>query len=154
VTTRLDHWQPEAERRRVALEARVERGLHALATTGALDQVLDNLLSNALAVSPPGSTIAVSAGTDADAVDLHVVDEGPGMTAEQRRRAFDRFWRAGPSGGTGTGIGLAVVRRLVTADGGSIELLEAAGGGLDAAVRLRRSPNVPRPNPNARLVRA
>ena len=76
------------------------------------------------------------------------------MTAEQRRRAFDRFWLAGPPGGTGTGIGLSVVRRLVTADGGSIELLAAPGGGLDAAVRLRRGPNVPRPNANSRLVRA
>jgi signal transduction histidine kinase len=153
VATRLDHWRPEVERRRVELDERVEPGLQALATPGALDQVLDNLLSNALAVSPAGSTIAVEARPVADGVELHVVDEGPGMTADQRRRAFDRFWRAGASG-TGTGIGLAVVRRLVAADGGSIELREAPGGGLDAAVRLRRGPNTSRPNPNARLVRA
>ena len=74
------------------------------------------------------------------------------MTGDQRRRAFDRFWRAGPPG-SGTGLGLAIVHRLVTADGGSIELLDAPGGGLDAVVRLRRA--VPaRPNPNPRLVRA
>ena len=153
VATRLEHWQPEAERRSVGLAELVDPGLQALATPGALDQVLDNLLSNALAVSPPGSTIAVEARASAEGVDLHVIDEGPGMSAEQRRRAFDRFWRAGPPG-TGTGIGLAVVHRLVTADGGSIELREATGGGLDATVRLRRGPNVTRPNPNARLVRA
>lgn len=153
VATRLEHWRPEAERRSVELRASVETGLQALATPGALDQVLDNLLSNALAVSPPGSTIAIRARSEADAVYLHVVDEGPGMSAEQRGRAFDRFWRAGPPG-TGTGIGLAVVQRLVTADGGSIELREAPGGGLDAAVRLRRGPSLGRPKPNARLVRA
>jgi signal transduction histidine kinase len=61
------------------------------------------------------------------------------MTAEQRARAFDRFWRAGPPG-QGTGLGLAIVHRLVTADGGSIELREAPGGGLDAAIRLRAAP--------------
>jgi signal transduction histidine kinase len=153
VAVRLEHWRPEADRRRVELRASVETGLHALATAGALDQVLDNLLSNALAVSPPGSTIAIHACCEAEGVDLHVVDQGPGMSAEQRRRAFDRFWRDGPPG-TGTGIGLAVVQRLVTADGGSIELREAPGGGLDAAVRLRRGPSLGRPKPNARLVRA
>ena len=137
----------------MGLEARIEPRLQALATPGALDQVLDNLLSNALEVSPTASTVVVEARAAPDGVDLHVVDEGPGMSAEQRRRAFDRFWRTGPPG-TGTGIGLAVVRRLVTADGGSIELREAPGGGLDATVRLRRSPNVAQSNPNARLVRA
>ncbi len=55
-----------------------------------------------------------------DATEIHVVDEGPGLTAEQRERAFDRFWRAG-SGAGGSGLGLAIVRRLVEADGGEVE---------------------------------
>ena len=153
VATRLDHWQAEAGRREVLLEAVVDPGLRALATPGALDQVLDNLLSNALAVSPARTTVAVEGRSAGEGIDLHVRDQGPGMTAEQRRRAFDRFWRAGAPG-TGTGLGLAVVHRLVTADGGSIELRDAAGGGLDATIRLRGGPNTARPNPNARLVRA
>jgi signal transduction histidine kinase len=69
-------------------------------------------------------------------VELHLSDEGPGLTPEQRARAFDRFWRAG-SGGGGSGLGLAIVRRLVTADEGEVELREAAGHGVDAVVRLR-----------------
>ena len=69
-------------------------------------------------------------------VELHVRDEGPGLTAEQRERAFDRFWRAG-SGAGGSGLGLAIVRRLVAADEGEVELREASGGGVDAVVRLR-----------------
>jgi signal transduction histidine kinase len=153
VATRLDHWQAEADRRGFELEAFFDPGLQALATAGALDQVLDNLFSNALAVSPAGTTITVEARPAGDGIDLHVRDQGPGMTADQRRRAFDRFWRAGAPG-TGTGLGLAVVHRLVTADGGTIELRDAPGGGLDAAIRLRRGPNTARPNPNARLVRA
>jgi signal transduction histidine kinase len=153
VAARVEHWRPEAERRGVELVRRVEPGVQVLASPGALDQVLDNLISNALAVSPAGTTVAVDARRAGDKVELHVTDEGPGMTEEQRARAFDRFWRAGPPG-TGTGLGLAVVHRLVTADGGTIELGEAPGGGLDAAIRLRRSLNAPRPNPNVRLVRA
>ena len=58
------------------------------------------------------------------------------MTAEQRARAFDRFWRAG-SPGAGTGLGLAIVHRLVTADGGAVDLGEAEAGGLDVRVVLR-----------------
>ena len=124
--------------------------LRALATPGALEQVLDNLVSNAIAVSPRGSTVRIEAAVDGGAIELHVVDQGPGMTAEQRARAFDRFWRAGPPG-TGTGLGLAIVHRLVGADGGTVELHDAPGGGLDAAIRLHAAP---RPIPNARLARA
>ena len=63
-------------------------------------------------------------------------DQGPGMTSEQRARAFDRFWRAGPGDG-GLGLGLAIVRKLVEADEGEVALFDAPGGGLDAVVRLR-----------------
>lgn len=153
VEDRLEQWRPAAERRLVTLSSRVEAELSALATAGALEQVLDNLLSNAVAAAPPGSTVVVEAQPAGNDVEIHVVDDGPGMTPEQRRRAFDRFWRAGPPG-TGTGLGLAIVHRLVEADGGAVELHAAPGGGLDAVVRLRRGPNAVRPNPNPRLVRA
>ena len=68
--------------------------------------------------------------------ELHLSDEGPGLSPEQRKRAFDRFWRAG-SGAGGSGLGLAIVRQLVAADEGEVELREAPGGGVDAVVRLR-----------------
>lgn len=69
-------------------------------------------------------------------VDLHVTDEGPGMTADQRARAFDRFWRAPGAPKGGTGLGLALVQRLAHASGGEASLRAAATGGLDAVVRL------------------
>ena len=56
------------------------------------------------------------------------------MTAEQRERAFDRFWS---SSKLGSGIGLAIVRRLVRLDGGQVELRNGSGGGLEVLVRLR-----------------
>ena len=104
----------------------------ALAGPDRLAQALENLLSNALAVSPPGATVTVSGSGG----ELHVTDQGPGMSAVQRERAFDRFWRGGESG-TGSGLGLAIVKRLIEIDGGQVELRAAPGGGLDAVIRLR-----------------
>ena len=72
-----------------------------------------------------------------------MIDEGPGLTAEQRARAFDRFWRA--SNEPGSGLGLAIAKRLVELDDGEIELRAAAGGGIDAVVRYRgRKPDAVR----------
>ena len=136
VDERLDAWASLAAEQEVALVADVAEGLTARATPGRIEQVLDNLLANALEVSPPGSSISVSGMRVGDWTELHVVDRGPGMTAEERARAFDRFWR-GDSGEGGSGLGLAIVERLVTSDGGRVELLPAPGGGVDAVVRLR-----------------
>jgi len=130
VADRLDAFAPLAEERRVHLESRVTG--RALVGPDRLGQALDNVLANALAVAPEGSAVTVSGGPEA----LHVEDHGPGMTAEDRARAFDRFW----SKGSGSGLGLPIVKRLVELDGGSVELREAPGGGLDVVLRLRPAP--------------
>jgi signal transduction histidine kinase len=114
----------------------------ALAVPGALEQILDNLLSNALRAAPAGSEVTVSRRLCANGTELHVEDQGPGMTAEQRSRAFDRFWRAPDAPRGGTGLGLALVQRLTLASGGEALLLPAPGGGLRAVIRLR--PATPR----------
>jgi two-component system OmpR family sensor kinase len=70
-----------------------------------------------------------------------VTDEGPGMSDADKSRAFDRFWRGqGLTGRTGTGLGLAVVRQLVTDDGGTVALGDAPGSGLSVVITLRASP--------------
>jgi len=130
VAKRTEAWSALTDERRVRLEVDV-RG-SALVGPDRFGQALENLLANALAVSPEDSTITIS-GSGAE---LHVLDQGPGMTAEERERAFDRFWRGGRSG-VGSGLGLSIVRRLVEIDGGTVELREAPGGGLDAVVHLR-----------------
>ena len=70
---------------------------------------------------------------------MHVSDEGPGLDADQREHAFDRFWRATTTRSElgGSGLGLAIVQKLTTADGGHAELREAPGGGLDAVLVLQ-----------------
>jgi signal transduction histidine kinase len=136
VRERLETWSPLAEERGVQLVADVDGALPVRAAPGRIAQVLDNLVSNAIEASPSGAAVTVAALRSPPWVELHVRDQGPGLTAEQRARAFDRFWRAG-SGEGGSGLGLAIVRRLVAADEGEVELHEAPGGGVDAVVRLR-----------------
>ena len=139
VDERLDAWSALAEEQRVVLAGNVPPSLCVLATPGRLEQVLDNLLANALEVSPAGGTIAVSAAPAGRFAELHVVDEGPGLSEEERARAFDRFWRAGGSAG-GSGLGLAIVERLAAAAGGAVALGAAPAGGLDIRVRLPLAP--------------
>jgi signal transduction histidine kinase len=132
---RVEAWAAAAGEQGVELVQRTPTTVPARATPGRLEQVLDNLLANALEVSPQGSSIVVSAERVDGWTEIHVVDEGPGMRPEQRGRAFDRFWRADHRG-EGFGLGLAIVHRLVTSDGGTVELRDAPAGGLDAVVRL------------------
>jgi signal transduction histidine kinase len=136
IRERVEVWEPLAGERGVSIVADLDGPLGVRAAPGRLAQVLDNLLANALEATPGGGTVTLSAGAVPPWVELHLRDEGRGLTREQRERAFDRFWRAG-SGGGGSGLGLAIVRRLVAADDGEVELREASGGGVDAVVRLR-----------------
>ncbi len=129
VDERIEVWSTLAAEQGVKLEANVV----GTASMGAdrLGQALENLISNALAVSPRGGTVLVSGSRG----ELHVIDQGPGLSERERERAFDRFWRGGKSG-TGSGLGLAIVKRLIEIDGGTVELRAAPGGGLDAVIRL------------------
>ena len=138
IAERAEAWSPLVEEREVKLATVLDRGLAVLATAGALEQILDNLLANAVEVAPAGSTITVTCAEAGTTVRLCVTDEGPGMTPDQRARAFDRFWRA-ETHGSGSGLGLSIVHRLVTADGGTISLGNAPSGGLAVEIRLRRA---------------
>ena len=103
---------------------------------GALEQIVDNYIDNALNASRPGTEITVSVVSDNGWAAVHVADNGPGMPSDQLQHAFDRFWRATNADHGGSGLGLAIVRQLAEASGGEVELANRAGGGLDASVRL------------------
>jgi signal transduction histidine kinase len=131
----LGAWSALADERGVRLTAVLAHAASARTSEARLRQVLDNLLENALEVSPEGSTVTVETRPAPPWLELRVRDEGPGLEPDERTRAFDRFWRK--RSGEGSGLGLAIVRRLVEQDGGSVELLDAPGHGLEAVVRLR-----------------
>ncbi len=145
---RCDAWEAFAVEKHVRVEASVEGEPVARVTPGRLEQVVDNLLNNALEVAPAGSAVRVTAAARGDWVEVRVSDEGPGMSAEERTRAFDRFWQTAPARRAGRpdghfGLGLAIVHELVVGDGGEIQLDAAANGGLEVIVRVRRSDVIP-----------
>lgn len=137
---RWEHWQPVAGAKGLTLDLDLgpdDPDLVVQAVPGTLDTVLDNLIDNAIGVTPTGGTVRLQGGRDGGGVTAHVIDDGPGMTAEQRGRAFDRFWRAPGSSRTGSGLGLAIVADLMAANGGRVELADGpAGAGLDASIAL------------------
>lgn len=138
VDGRLEMWGHLAEERGVTLLSSRTGGLRARAMAGALEQIIDNFVDNALDYAPQGSTIRLDVERRDGEVAVSVADEGPGMTAGQRERAFDRFWRGAESQNRpgGSGLGLAIVAQLAAASGGRVELLANEPAGLVARVFL------------------
>jgi signal transduction histidine kinase len=133
VADRLAAWTPVAQERQVALTAHSRPALVGHLGPGDLEQVLDNLVANALDAVGEGARVGIDARARHGRVIVTVTDDGPGMSAEAQQTAFHRF--SGPET-SGTGLGLAIVHRLVTANGGSIRLEDTPGGGLTVIVDL------------------
>ena len=131
---RVAAWAPVADERGVDL-ASADSGppVQASLGDGHLEQILDNLLANALDAVPAGGQVRVSAAPGERGVRIVVADTGPGMDKAQREAAFRRF-ASNTSGGTG--LGLAIVHRLVTSNGGSAALSDTPGGGLTVTLDL------------------
>lgn len=137
VAERCELWSAVADEQGVRLSTAAGSSVLVSAVAGAPEQVLDNLISNALAVSPAGTSIVAAVTVDGEWGVVSISDQGPGMSEEDRRRAFDRFWR-GDQSTPGTGLGLAIVRQLVETSSGHVTLEQAPGGGVTAVVRLPR----------------
>jgi signal transduction histidine kinase len=133
VQDRVAAWQPAADERGVTLTAARGAPVLARAVEGHLEQILDNLLANALDALETGRTIRVRAVAANGRARVAIADDGQGMSAEQQRAAFRRF-ASGRAGGTG--LGLAIVDRLATANGGSAALSDTPGGGLTVTIEL------------------
>jgi len=140
---RVDAWGALADEREVGLalvprsSASAQRSaLRAFACPGHVEQIIDNLLANALEATPPGGRVSLSAVRVGDGIEIHVVDDGPGMSAADRARAFDRFWRQEGAPHGGSGLGLAIVAQLARMSGGTASLNAVSSGGTDAVVRL------------------
>jgi signal transduction histidine kinase len=138
VGERVAAWQPVADGNGVKLVADAPSPAAPRLALGAghLEQILDNLIDNAIeAIGDKGGNVRVSVARSDDGTRLTVADDGPGMTPQERSRAFLRYTTGSQNG---TGLGLAIVHRLVTANGGTIRLADTPGGGLTVEVEFHR----------------
>ncbi|MFD9904254.1 sensor histidine kinase [Streptomyces sp. NPDC059063] len=133
VLERVGAWTDVAERHVMRIRTLLEGEPVILSRHGMLEQVLDILLDNAVRHSPAGGTITVLVEVGRCETTLRVIDEGLGMTAEERGCATLRGWRGDHARGDGRGVGLSIVAMLVGSNGGRLALEEAPGGrGVDA----------------------
>jgi signal transduction histidine kinase len=139
---RVDFFQLVAEKKRIRIEREIPPGVVVEIDPGRVEQVADNLISNAVKYSPPGSRIDVSLVTGEDEVRLEVRDQGPGLSEDDRARIFGAFQRlsARPTGGEkSTGLGLAITKRIVAAHGGTIDVEAAQEQGSTFVVVLPKT---------------
>jgi two-component system phosphate regulon sensor histidine kinase PhoR len=121
-----------ADAKRTAVELQIAPATMAIADAGALEQILTNLLENAITHTPPGSHVTVRARVTGGRAILEVEDDGPGIPPPHRDRVFERFYRVDPGRSRdsgGTGLGLSIARHLAEAMHGELVLAGGAMGG-------------------------
>ncbi len=141
----VDEVQPLAAGSGITVDAQAVEGLWVDVDHMAMRQALGNLLVNALEASPPNSVVTVRGDLVEQWVRLSVDDQGHGVADEDRDRIFQRFWRADTNDQGGTkhsGLGLTIVRQVVEAHGGRVELGSRQGRGASFVIWL---PVAPRP---------
>lgn len=117
---------PLAHQRGIALALEAEEGVFVQGEPTLLNELVYNLVDNALAHTPAGGNLVLRVRRPAV---LEVEDDGPGIPAEERERVFERFYRRNPQG-SGAGLGLAIVGEICRAHLARVELERGAGGGL------------------------
>lgn len=128
---RAESWEALASEAGVRVTCTAPSLLMVHAVPGAIEQVIDNYIDNALSIVSAQSTISLVVTSDSKYATVHVLDEGPGMPEADLDKAFNRFWRA-RSDAHGSGLGLAIVERLTTLSGGQVRLANRLPHGLDA----------------------
>jgi two-component system, OmpR family, sensor kinase len=135
----------QAERSGIDLGARAGAPTEIQGDRDQITSLLGNLVENALRYTPAGGVVDVEVRKEGPSVLLCVIDNGPGIAADERERVFDRFYRGNSAirsadGATGSGLGLAIVRAIAARHGAQVSLLTSASGqGLE--VRVHFVPN-------------
>ncbi len=138
-----------AGQRELDIELRRLEPLRARGNADRIKQLLLNLLDNAIKFTPDGGRITLGLYRDGHEAVLEVADSGIGIAPEDRQRIFNRFWQADPSrrraqqSGQDAGLGLSIVKWIVDAHHGSIDLVSEPGAGTTFRVRLPLTQDVP-----------
>jgi signal transduction histidine kinase len=126
----LDMLQPIAASKGQGLATAIEPGLPTVQVDGArIQQVISNLVGNAIKFSPEGSVITIGAQERPGAVRISVTDTGPGIRPEELPRIFERYWQGKGRESGGLGLGLAIAKAIVEAHGGCIGVSSVPGAG-------------------------
>ena len=134
--------EPQSSAREVTIDLQIADDLAVKADPKALDQILVNLLDNAVKYTKASGHVWVAAREDAGHVRIEVRDDGPGIADKHRARVFERFYRADPSRSReagGTGLGLSIVKHLAESMGGSVGVEPNTPNGSTFWLKLPRS---------------
>jgi signal transduction histidine kinase len=142
----IDMFSAEALEKNISLSFPEKNGnLIAFIDPQRLEQVIGNLLGNALRYVPDGGKVWVTANELNGGVRIAVNDNGPGIPEEDLPFIFERFWRKDKSRSRisgGSGLGLAIAKQLVEAQNGTITAVNVSGGGLQVIVDIKNKPTL------------
>ena len=127
--------------RKIEIELAEGTAVTAMGRAGLIAILLRNLIDNAIRYSPKGGSVRVRVDGDQQTATLIVTDHGPGLSADERDKVGQRFYRVLGNEEYGSGLGLSIVKRIAELHGGSVSLGEGEQGtGLSVSVRFRRQP--------------
>jgi PAS domain S-box-containing protein len=137
LTEALRTLQPLVMEKEIALDIQIGVGLpRVLADTERIQQVLSNLVGNAIKFTPKGGTIIIAAKSDDHNVTVSVADSGSGIREEHLPKVFDRYWQSTRTNRQGAGLGLAIAKGIVEGHGGRIWIESRMGQGTIAQFTL------------------
>jgi two-component system sensor histidine kinase SenX3 len=154
VAEAVDRAQTGAAAKGMSFDVGGEAGSQVFGDHAMLVQAVRNLLDNAVAYSPDGTHVGVGVRTRDGLVEIAVVDQGIGISAEEQDRVFERFYRVDPARSRdtgGTGLGLSIVKHVAADHGGDVQVWSQPGRGSTFTVRLPAAAGpVPVPLPHDR----
>ena len=142
VTSAIEAHAIQADSAQVSIVRGGERGLYVRGDAQVLTEALGNLVANAIAYSPQGSSVGVGIRAEEGVVEVAVTDRGIGIDEDDQQRVFERFYRADQARSRrtgGTGLGLSIVKHAVQRHGGEVRLWSKPGRGSTFTIRLPRS---------------
>ena len=133
----LEKYRERAQRRQIRLRVDIARSLSEMVSDQRrVEQILGNLISNAVKFTPPGGEVVISASNVEDTVEISVEDNGIGIPEEEQERVFETFRTSDRHTRRGAGLGLALVRSLMELMGGSVALQSESGVGTRVSCRF------------------
>ncbi len=139
----MEIFSAEAREKNISLEFKDKsENLSLLLDPQRFEQIMSNLLGNALRYVPSGGKVWITVHATAEGVHITVNDNGEGIPPEDLPYIFDRFWRKDRSRSRlsgGSGLGLAITKQLIEAQNGTIQANALSEGGLQMSIRFKRA---------------